>query len=190
MPYTTSHTLLQKLRSGDELAWYRFREFYKPLIAIRGNDLGLTPTENDALIQDVLLACHRENVLTNFDLARGRFRDYLRTVITRVAQRLLAARAPEPPLPTEEEWSAAAEDELAARWETECQEFIREKALEELRDTLDAKTYLAFELHALNEMPAPEVAKILELTPNQVYIIRTRTAEKLRQIVARLQREL
>ena len=111
-------------------------------------------------------------------------------MITRVAQRLLAARAPEPPLPTEEEWSAAAEDELAARWETECQEFIREKALEELRETLDAKTYLAFELHALNEMPAAEVANIMELTPNQVYIIRTRTAEKLRQIVARLQREL
>lgn len=189
MAYTTNHTLLQKLRSGDEQAWFQFREFYRPLIARRGLDYGLNAQELDNLIQDVLLACHQEHVLTNYDASRGRFRDYLRTVTSRHASKLLAARRPDA-LSLESVQETLETDEQEQAWEAECQEFLQQKALEELRNTLDAKTYMAFELHALNGMGADEVASILEMTPNQVYIIRTRVAKQLASIVARLQREL
>ncbi|MBR6472073.1 MAG: sigma-70 family RNA polymerase sigma factor [Victivallales bacterium] len=188
MTYTTNHTLLQKLRMGDEMAWFQFREFYRPLIARRGMDYGLNVQEVDVLIQDVLLACHQEHVLENYDRERGRFRDYLRTVTSRHASRLLAARPATLSLESVQE--SLETDELEQAWEAECQEFLQQKALEELRNTLDEKTYMAFEMHVLNKRPAAEVAAILEMTPNQVYVIRTRTTERLKEIVERLQREL
>ena len=191
MAYTTNHTLLMKLREGDEQAWFQFRDFYTPLITIHGRDYHLTGAEIDCLIQDVLLACHQENVLSNYDQRRGRFRSYQRTVLGRCALKLLEARpATEQLTQNELEKLESEESSLENRWEEECQSHIQEMALEELRNKVDPTHYMAFEMHALNRMPADEVASALDLSPENVYAICTRCSERLKTIVARLQREL
>ena len=187
MAYTTNHTLLMKLREGDEQAWVQFRDFYAPLITIRGKDYRLTDEEIPSLIQDVLLACHQENVLVNYDRERGRFRSYLRTVISRCAIKLLKARPAEERL---DEEALQEEASLDARWELECQSHLQEKALEELRQTVDPTHYMAFEMHTLNHLSAAETASALDLTQENVYVICSRCTAHLKEIVERLQGEL
>ncbi|MBO7740993.1 MAG: sigma-70 family RNA polymerase sigma factor, partial [Victivallales bacterium] len=172
MAYTTNHTLLQQMRAGDGNSWEIFREFYRPLIARRGMDYRLTPEEIDTLIQDVLVVCFRERVLENYDRTKGRFRDYLRTIVSRNAHRILEARPTnvdlgrygdipaEPPADTE-----------AQAW----QEFLRDRALLELRESMDSLKFMAFEMYELQGQPAAEVAKCLGMTSNQVWLIASRT---------------
>lgn len=187
MAFTTNHTLLQKLREGDEQAWFQFRDFYAPLITIRGRDYRLKDEEIPSLIQDVLLACHQEKVLVNYDRERGRFRSYLRTVISRCAIKLLKARPVEERL---DEEVVQEEPALEARWEAECQSHLQDKALEVLRQTVDPTHYMAFEMHALNHLPAAETASALDFTPENVYAICSRCTARLKEIVERLQGEL
>ncbi len=187
MPYTTRHTLLQQMREGDEKAWFAFREFYKPLIATRGRDYRLNADEIEQLVQNVLLAIFREHVLTNYDKSRGKFRDYLRTITSRQAARLIAQR-PNARVGVEEGDVAAPEADQ--RWEAEWREFLMQKALEELKATLDTKAYMAFDLHAIQGRPAAEVARLLDITENQVYLTRTRNVARLQGIVNRLEEEL
>ncbi len=189
MAYTTNHTMLQQMREGREESWVAFREFYKPLIARRGMDFHLTPNEIDALIQDVVLACFQEHVLENYDRSKGRFRDYLRTVSTRNALRIIAGRTNSRVFTQIDENQVELQEdaEKAAR---EWQEFLVDKALQELKETMDTIKYMAFEMYELQGNDAETVAKRLGLTTNQVYLIRTRTVRKLQDIIARLEREI
>ncbi len=175
------------MREGDEKAWFTFREFYKPLIATRGRDYRLSADEIEQLIQNVLLTVHKEHVLTNYDRSRGKFRDYLRTITSRQAARLIAQR-PDARVGVEE--GDAVDEGPDPKWEAEWREFITQKALEELRATVDTKAYMAFELHARQGRPAAEVAKLLDISENQVYLARSRGVAKLQSIVRNLREEL
>ena len=180
--------MLQQMREGNEQSWIAFKEFYKPLIARSGKDYRLRPLEIDALVQDVLLACYQEHVLDNYDRTKGRFRDYLRTITRRIALRILAARptanglVPGDDLSDEE----AEEDKANAAW----QEFLMDKALQELKETMDTLKYMAFEMYELQGNDAATVAQRLGIPPAQVYVIRSRAVKKLQEIIARLESEL
>ncbi len=187
MPYTTNHQMLQEMREGKEQSWIAFREFYKPLIAQRGKDFHLTPTEIDTLIQDVVLACFQEHVLDNYNKSKGRFRDYLRTITKRNALRILAARpTAQGTIPFDE----TLHDVPVETDEHEWQEFLRDKALAELKETMDTLKYMAFEMYELQGNDAETVAKRLGISKNQVYLIASRTRKALQTIIARLQSEL
>ena len=41
MAYTTKKSLLEAIRSGDEISWLEFYETYRPLIVVRGRDYHL-----------------------------------------------------------------------------------------------------------------------------------------------------
>ena len=187
MAYTTNHSMLQQMREGKETSWQAFREFYKPLIARRGKDFRLSPLEIDTLVQDVMLACYQEHILDNYDKSKGRFRDYLRTVTSRNALRIIANR-PKENLPIDDKQQNIPDDEENATlaW----QEFLLEKALEELRETMDSLKFMAFEMHVIQGCDAKTVAERLGMTTNEVYLTRTRTIKAMRDIIARLESEL
>jgi len=188
MTYTTNHTLLQKLREGGEEAdWQAFRDFYSPLIAMRGHDYHLDENEIKLLIQNVMLVICQENVLKNYDSTRGRFRDYLRTITSRQSARLLNQRTTGVEPVTDD---MVDESTLNQNWEEEWQKFLYDKALEEMMATMDTKAYMAFELHAEQGRPAEEVAKLLGISTNQVYLAKSRGVVRLQKIIARLRQEL
>ena len=187
MAYTTNHSMLQQMREGKETSWQAFREFYKPLIARRGKDFRLSPLEIDTLVQDVMLACYQEHILDNYDKSKGRFRDYLRTVTSRNALRIIANRPKEnQPMDDRQQNIPNGEENAAQEW----QEFLLEKAMQELKETMDSLKYMAFEMYVIQGNDAKTVAKRLGMTTNEVYLIRTRTIKAIRDIVARLDAEL
>lgn len=82
MGYTTKKSLLEAIREGDEVSWFEFYETYRPLIILRGNDYRLSSVELEDLCQLVLLDLFKAGRRFRYDPAKGRFRDYLRRVIT------------------------------------------------------------------------------------------------------------
>ena len=45
MAYTTRHTMLERMRSGDNAAWEEFQAFYRGLILFLGKICGLSDAE-------------------------------------------------------------------------------------------------------------------------------------------------
>jgi RNA polymerase sigma-70 factor (ECF subfamily) len=56
------------------------------------------------------------------------------------------------------------------------------KCLEQARRELDSKVFEAFNLYALSEIPADDVAQRLKMSRNAVYIAKSRVLSRLRQL--------
>ena len=87
MAFATNKSLLAKISVGDEIGWEEFYSNYAPLIWIRGGDLLLCKEEKQDLIQDVMLCMFTKAGKFKYDRDKGRFRDYMRTIIDRRADR-------------------------------------------------------------------------------------------------------
>ncbi len=183
MSYTTRKSLLNGVHDGDEKAWLQFQSFYRPLMRICGHDYKLTEEEIQDLQQEVLYEVFKADIAGKFDSRKGRFRDYLRTIIQRKAFVILKQRMPSdiPAFVTDE--SIVSMD---AQWEDEWRRFIMENALDELKDNVCEKIFMAYDLYVNKGLPPEKVADILQITPNQVYIAKTRCVQMLKEIVDRL----
>ena len=178
--------MLQRMRQGDEAAWLEFQNFYKGLILFLGGKCGLTHQECDALVQDVMVSIHREHVLENYDHNKCRFRSYLRTIVKRKAALIKEARAPR--------WSNVSENmpdesQLEQQFEAEWKQAIYKSAMQKLRETVDSKKFMAFELHEIQGMPRDEVAKVMGISEAAVSLSSTRLKKRLEEIVERLKVE-
>ncbi len=183
MAYTTRKTLLQGIHDNDEKSWEQFQEFYRPLIRICGHDYKLTDEEIKDLQQEVLIEIFRANVVNNYDKEKGRFRDYLRTIIHRKIFGAIKNRLPTLP---EDGAFQEKEESMEIDWSEEWRQFIIETALDELKEQVSETSFLAYDLYVNQGLPPAKVAKMLSITPNQVYSARTRCIQQLKEIVEKL----
>ncbi len=75
-------------------------------------------------------------------------------------------------------------DELEAAFEAEWQKVAMEEALDEVRREVDPVTFQAFDLYARKDQPPGQVAKLLGLSRNAVYIAKNRVLARLREKLA------
>ncbi len=183
MAYTTRKTLLQGIHDNDEKSWEQFQEFYRPLIRICGHDYKLTDEEIKDLQQEVLIEVFRANVINHYDKEKGRFRDYLRTIIQRKIFGILRDRIP---TLLEDGTFQENEESMERFWDKEWHAFILETAMDELKEQVSETSFLAYDLYVNQKLPPDKVAKMLSITPNQVYIARTRCVQQLKEIVEKL----
>ena len=78
---------------------------------------------------------------------------------------------------------------MDAQWEQEWREFILENAIDELKENVSEKNFMAYDLYANKDLPPEKVAEILKMTTNQVYIAKTRCLQMLKDIVDRLKND-
>ena len=187
MGFTTRRTLLSKLRKGSEISWSEFYRTYAPLIALCGSDYGLSPSDIDELIQMTVLAFFKDDKFL-YCPTKGRFRDYLRTIIRHKAidlKRKNAKRLTETTLDGLD--IPDSENLLEQHWDDEWRKHLLREALSELKTTIEPKTYQAFELYALKEWSPNKVAKFLGISVNSVYTNKNRALIKLREIVKNME---
>ena len=200
MAYTTRKSLLRKVREGDEIGWLEFYRTYRPLVMRRGMDFKLRPQELEELIQKVMTEFFRKDLLgTKFDIdnippeltfrydsGKGRFRDFLRRVVTNHACKILRARRDQQDLDDADRIPDpdAGDD---ARWEEEWHHHLLTEALKELRDQVEPITYQAFEMYALKEHSPRETAEFLAISVASVYTARSRCVARLRTIIKELE---
>jgi RNA polymerase sigma-70 factor (ECF subfamily) len=182
----THATLLERLRDGaDPMAWEDFRRYWR-LIYSFARRRGCSEQTADDILQDVMLTAFQQRDVFHYDPARGRFRDWLATVVRNVvaqhrrrpSQRVRGRGAAE---------LAQAEDETAAPdgvWEAAFEESLLAALLDAVRQEVSPETYQAFELLALGEFPGAEVAAMTGLSRNAVYLARRRVLARLKELGA------
>ena len=185
----TRHSLIARLHdAGDAAAWVEFCAIYEPTTYRIARRYGLQDADAREVTQEVLLLVSRK--IRGFDLSRdGRFRGWLAQIARNAAVDLLrrrklvavggsdfARRVADVPL-------TAATDE-ASEFETEARRQQFRWAADQVRHLVNAKTWQAFWLSAVEGKPGEQVAKQLGMSVGAVYVARCRTLARVKSLLA------
>ena len=187
MSVNTRATLLERLRDGqDQLSWEEFFRSYWPAVYALARRRGCSDETAEEIVQDVMLKVFETRDVFQYDPARGRFRDWLATLVRnrvaerrrRAADRERARGGSETDLPEPEAGEAPPDAECEAAFESALLTVL----LDVVRREVDPRTYLAFELISFAELSGREVARITGLSRNAAYKARRRVLKRLEEL--------
>jgi RNA polymerase sigma-70 factor (ECF subfamily) len=190
MASSTRATLLERLRDGaDALAWDEFFSRYWPTIYGFARHRGCSEHTAEEIVQDVMLVVFQHRDVYQYDPARGRFRDWLGTVVRnkiaehrrRRANRLRAAGGDSDHRVLEQ---AADQHDPDTAWEAAFESSLLLTLLDVVRRETNARVYLAFELVALEGLSGGEAARLTGLSRNAVYKAGKRVHQRLAELGA------
>jgi RNA polymerase sigma-70 factor (ECF subfamily) len=199
----TNETLLERVRRVDaQDAWREFFVAYGSAILRYAQKLGLTEHQAQEVLQETMVALMRQLPEFRYDRAKGKFRNFLLTIVHRktLAAMRRAKGQPDVSLDSEDPWGRqtlhdkvpaaairSAEAEAEERW----REAIMEDALARLAadQGLADDTWSVFRAYAIENRPVAEVATQFGLKENAVYQIKNRLLRRLRVDVARRLRD-
>ncbi|MBW3600847.1 MAG: sigma-70 family RNA polymerase sigma factor [Planctomycetes bacterium] len=180
-------SLAIRLREGSRDAWREMVDLYGPLVHGWCLRKGVSPPEAADVTQDVFLAVHRS--IAAFDPARpgATFRGWLWTItLNKVRERARREEGPAAiggstafaqlanlPDPGEREENEPSDSGATAS--------LVRRALEQIRPTVEPKTWEAFWRTAVLGRPAPQVAEELALTSAAVRQAKSRVLRRLRR---------
>lgn len=189
-PQTTTTQMLEGLScSANEAIWREFDGRYRPILEAIGRKFGLGDDDAAEASQLTMAQFLQDFQAGRYDRERGRLRSWLIGILKHRIADLARGRARRRELRGE---SALVETPDEARlselWDAERARSLLQQAIAELRDTskLSPTTIRAFELYAIQEQPVSVVAETLGITAHDVYVAKNRVAERLREIVARI----
>lgn len=184
----TSASLLDRLRhSGQPEDWQQLLDIYTPLIRNWLRRYSASEQDAEDVVQEVLAVVVRK--LPLFERERiGSFRSWLRTISVNCLRdswrrdrfRPNAAGGSDFRMVLEQ-WEDPG-SELSQLWNEQHDQHVLQALLEQIRPNINDTTWQAFRRTAMDNEPATEVAADLGLTVNQVYIARSRTMARLREI--------
>ncbi|HBO43385.1 MAG TPA: hypothetical protein DD670_05540 [Planctomycetaceae bacterium] len=181
----TQPTLLRRLRNGDDpMAWDDFFERYWRLVFAFARRRGCSDNTAEEIVQEVMTTVFEQRDVFSYDPARGRFRDWLGTVVRNKvarhrrepAQRIRAGAAPTPPEPIDDGPDA---EQL---WQSTFEQSLLAVLLDAVRREFNPRTYQAFELTALGGIAGKEAARLTGLSRNAVYLARRAVTRRLARL--------
>src|SRR5262245_15106637 len=183
----TSATLLLRIRPdapARELAWEDFHRCYAPMIAGFARKMGAKSQDREDVVQDVMTGLFSASRNFVYDPRKGRFRGFLKVCTFRAVRRRLGENMRFQGVPITGINPEALEIDQVWNdvWE---HEHLR-RALREVRQRYQSnsqmfRTYRAFELFALLEHPAEQVAQRLEMSVDSVHQAKSRITGALRE---------
>ena len=184
--YTTRSSFLERVKAGNEEAWKEFYSKYVGMIHFIGKKRQLTPEECDDLMVDVMMIFWRKMDSFFYDPKRGKFRSYLGKIANLSAFRIFNRNHKQNSVnvPFPEEYPEEYPEDIDWNYMKEWQDFLLEKALEELKNEVDTEIWQTFYMSTIQQRPIEEVAAVTRKSPNNIYVIRSRCLKKLRSIIA------
>lgn len=170
----TSSSLLVRLQQdpADQTAWAEFVRRYGTRIQGWCYRWGLQEADAQEVAQEVLLKLTRAMQVFRYDPSQ-RFRGWLKTIAHHAWQDLARRQKLIPPGgdtgADDPMQSLAARDDLAVWVEKEYEQELLERALDRVRPRVQAHTWDAFRLTALDGLPGTEVAARLGMAVTSVY---------------------
>ena len=185
MPMTTRTSFLEQIKSGNENAWREFYTRYAGMISHIGQQRNLTAEECDDLMVEVMVIFWNKVAAYIHNPARGRFRSYLSRITDNAAKKIFRSNRKE-----ELVFSAAGGEleypnDVDSVYMAEWQAFILERALEDLKGSVDTESYQVFYMSVVQKRPVKEVSAITRKTANNIYVIRSRCLKKLKELISR-----
>ena len=198
--YTTKKTLLQRMQNCDEISWEEFYRIYWPLVLDIGRKLGMSQDSCGDLMQEIMIDLFNGEPLMRYDPARGKFRTYFGVLVRHKAAEMLRKSAHFPSVSSPDTGlSSAASNELPTSligddhdennpfqklFDEEYRKCLLAAAMNELRNTVEPKTYAIFEMVVLQERPQKEVARYLGINRATIDVYCSRCRKTLRKIVS------
>jgi RNA polymerase sigma factor (sigma-70 family) len=188
----TSPTLLGRLRCDptDQAAWKEFVARYAPVVFRWCRRWGLQEADAEDVTQNVLLGLGRQMRSFAYDPA-GRFRSWLCAVAraawgTFLESRRQAAGSGDSAVRDRLD-EVPAGDDLVRQIDAEAERELLDLALARVRLRVEAPTWEAFRLTALEGVSGVAAGERLGLSVASVYQARSRIQKLLREEVARLE---
>lgn len=189
MTRTTTAMLEDLFDARNDEVWSAFDSRYRPLIVGFAKKLGLKDEDAADVAQETLTQFVKEYRQEKYDRTRGRLRSWL---IGIAKYRVAALRRK---AVNKREWRGQSAidnledpDQLKALWEQERRVVMLQQAMAELRSRskTEEKTIQVFERLMFDQQSAAEVAGELSLSVQDVYLCKSRVAQKVRKILERL----
>jgi RNA polymerase sigma-70 factor (ECF subfamily) len=174
----TSPSLLERARANDRAAWDRIVYLYSPLMYSWCRRWGLQDADILDVSQDVMRSVFTHLNGFRRDRPQDSFRMWLKTIARnrvfdfqrQTGRRPQAALADLP--------AATADDEPSTEDASE-QKVILRRALDLVKGEFKPQTWDAFWRVTVDEMPVADVAQALGVSPNVVYLSRSRVLRRL-----------
>ncbi|MDX2036848.1 MAG: sigma-70 family RNA polymerase sigma factor [Isosphaeraceae bacterium] len=182
---STSYTLIDSLRVGDADAWRTFCELYSGLIRYWLRGLGFGPTDVEELEQDVFVFLYRRLDTFRRRARIGGFRAWLRMVTRHRAIDRIRSHKNLPAIDHSRELDelpdAATDDVDDPRRDRDERSILMSKAIELVRSEVESNTFDLFRLSFIEELPVDEIVAAKNVTPNQVYLAKSRVLTRIKR---------
>lgn len=196
----TRHSLLGRLRNlDDQASWQTFFDTYWKLIYCAAIKSGLSDAEAEEVVQETVIAVARKMEAFRYDpevcsfkgwlmhLTRCRIVDQFRKRATRLPSYSPLRSDTTTTEPSLQVSDPAAELALESIWNEEWAKNLVDAAMERVKARVNAQHYQIFYLHAVKEMKASDIGRLLHVSTAQVYVIRHRVGRLVKQEVKRLE---
>ncbi len=190
----TRASLLLRLRDAQNAdAWEQFVAIYTPLIYWFCCRQGLQEADAADVSQEAMRAVVRAMETFKYDPHRGKFRNWLLTVVRSKMNTLLASRRRQP-VPSGQSTIAALADQQAAPreesdWDTEYHRCVFHWAAERIRPSFKEMTWQAFWRTTIEQQDGQTVAGDLKMSIGAVYVAKSRILARLRQEIQAVDNE-
>ncbi len=180
---------------NDQSSWQEFFDIYWKLIYGVARKTGLNDAEAQDVVQESMVAVARHMPAFKYDLAGGTFKAWLLTLTRwRIVDQLRKRGPIAPHHDSDRERTATLEriaDEQSpdwdALWEADWQKTVLAAAMERVKRRLDPQKFQIFDFYVNREWPPEKVARTFNVTVNQVYLVKNRVTEMLRDEFGRLE---
>lgn len=184
---TTTHVLNDLANSNDAVAWYRFQEQFYPVVVAFAKRMGLSSADAEDAAQETMMTFVRAFRDGKYDREKGRLSHWLFGIARRVILNFRKRLGPERQIGAEETgtsfWNRLPDDRaLRDTWTAEWRDAVVSYCLQRVGREFDEMTFNAFQLYALTDMPADQVARRLNISRSAVYIAKCRVLSRLRQL--------
>lgn len=185
----TRYSLIEEMQhTNDHRAWDTFVQHYRPFIYFLLNQMEVRVSEQDDLVQEILIKLHKN--LPQYVKERGRFRTWLGTVIRNTAKNYITKqsrlRQKHDEICTSlEVINSYSQSELEKRIDSEWKQYVANTAMDHLKTVFSEQVIDCFQM-TLDNVPVEEIARRLHVKKDTVYIIRTRMKTRVLQEMKKL----
>ena len=186
MDSTNESLLVRAGNRNDQRSWREYYALYAPLIRRHAGHCGLDANDAEDVVQESMAALLKALPQFQYDRSKGRFRSYVRRMVqNKISNRLRQRRSKQ--LRTHAMATLAAQsDEVESVWDRDWQRAHLEYCLEQVSTRFAPEKLAAFRAYALEGQDIAAVCKRYKLTPNQVYLAKSRIVRRLRSELATL----
>ena len=198
----TRATLLDRLKDWqDQSSWKEFFDTYWKLIYSFALKSGLTDAEAHDVVQETMLAVAKRMPTFHYDPALGSFKYWLLQLTRwrvndqyrkrgRVAQHSLSTDDPEADVALLDKLEDPASETLDKLWEAEWEENLLDAAKTRVKRRVEPRLFQIYDLSVRKEWPPAQVAAALDVPIGQVYLVKHRVADFIKEELKRIEKSV
>jgi RNA polymerase sigma factor (sigma-70 family) len=198
----TRASLIASLKEENEQAsWDEFYQMYWRTIYGYGLRFGLARDDAEDLVQEVVIKIFRALPTFEYDRSKGRFLSWVKTITRRTVLDVVRRRKSriegqiqiQPRDDTDSPIDHIPDPnarEPPDPWQAEWEQSLLILALERVKERIEKVTFDTFDMYALQNKPAKEVARVLDITTASVYVYKSRVLKMLQKEVIAIQNEI